>query len=63
MTVGEIVLLIRKLVLEEMFKVYSTDYQNHISTLTFINVLKPKHNKIILDNSDFKHERNYKEKH
>ena len=36
MTVGEIVLLIRKLVLEDTLKVYSTDYNNHISTLTYL---------------------------
>ena len=58
MTVGEIVLLIRKLVLEETFKVYSTDYNNHISTLTFIEILKPRRDKIMLDNTDFKQRQN-----
>lgn len=58
MTVGEIVLLVRKLVLEETFKVYSTDYNNHISTLTYIEVMKPRRDKIMLDNSDFKQRRN-----
>ena len=58
MTVGEIVLLIRKLVLEDTLKVYSTDYNNHISTLVFIEILKPRRDKIMLDNSDFKHKRN-----
>ena len=58
MTVGEIVLLIRKLVLEETFKVYSTDYNNHISTLTYIEILRPRRDKIMLDNTDFKQKHN-----
>ncbi len=57
MTVGEIVLLIRKLVLEETFKVYSTD-NNHISTLTYIEILRPRRDKIMLDNTDFKQKHN-----
>jgi len=63
MTVGEIVLLIRKMVLEETFKIYSTDYNNHISTLTYIEILKPRRDKIMLDNTDFKQKRNSQGKH
>ena len=54
MTVGELTLLLRKTILEDKIKIYSTDYQNHISTLTFIEVNSPKKNRIVLDNSEFK---------
>ena len=62
MTVGEIVILIRKLVLEEKLKIYSTDYNNHISTLTYIEILRPKRDKIMLDNADFRQKRNLRGK-
>ena len=58
MSVGELTLLLRKTILEDKIKIYSTDYQNHISTLTFIEVNSPKKNRIILDNSEFKSKKN-----
>ena len=58
MTVGELTLLLRKIILEDKIKIYSNDYKSHISTLTFIEVKSPKKNRIILDNSEFKSKKN-----
>jgi hypothetical protein len=54
MTAMELLMKMRNQTMNEPIKVFSKEHTNHISSLTYIDILEPENNKIVLDNSLFR---------
>jgi hypothetical protein len=54
LTAMELLVKMRNQTMTEPIKIFSTDNTNHITSLTYIDIMEPENNKIVLDNSLFR---------
>ena len=54
MTAMDLLLKMRNHTVTEPIKIFNKENTNHISSLTYIDILEPENNKIVLDNSLFR---------
>ena len=54
MTALDLLLKMRNHTVTEPIKIFNKENSNHISSLTYIDILEPENNKIVLDNSLFR---------
>ena len=53
-TALELLIKMRNQTINEPIKIFNKENTNHISSLTYIDILEPENNKIVLDNSLFR---------
>ena len=58
MTAMDLLLKMRNHTVTEPIKIFNKENSNHISSLTYIDILEPENNKIVLDNSLFRRKNN-----
>ena len=54
MAAMDLLLKMRNHTVNEPIKIFNKENSNHISSLTYIDILEPENNKIVLDNSLFR---------
>ena len=63
MAAMDLLLKMRNHTVNEPIKIFNKENSNHISSLTYIDILEPENNKIVLDNSLFRRNKNKNNKH
>ena len=58
MTAMDLLLKMRNHTVTDPIKIFNKENSNHISSLTYIDILEPENNKIVLDNSLFRRKNN-----